>query len=150
MPTPPSRRDDLLADLADALIDVARSLQDHGYRDPELVPLTRQEITVISHIHRHPGTIPKELAADLGLKSSNASTALRGLEAKGMVVRTPDPADGRRTHLDLTDLAEDSIRRVRDGMSRLLHPLDLDDRDLARTVEALRGLTVAAPSDAEA
>ncbi|MCO1337799.1 hypothetical protein BJH93_02670 [Kocuria polaris] len=135
-----ARRPAALADLAWAICDVARKISDRGFDDPAIVPLSPLEVMVISRVHRQPGVTPSRLAELLRLKPSNASAALRALEAKGMVRRAPDPDDRRSTHVFATELAEDSTRRVRAEMSRLLAPLGLDTAQVRTLADALQDL----------
>jgi len=44
-----------------------------------------------------------DLAADIGLDASTVSRQIKQLEDKGIVERTPDPADGRASLVRLTD-----------------------------------------------
>lgn len=56
---------------------------------------------------------PGELAAELQMTSSNVAAALRSLEMDGLVVRQPDPADGRKALVSLTPAAAKVITEAR-------------------------------------
>jgi DNA-binding MarR family transcriptional regulator len=105
------------------------STGDHppGARVPVLVQQLSYELTRFSHLfaHRHalhPTDVealahlhqaslrnqvmtPSRLAASIDLSPPATSALLRRLEASGHVERVPDPADGRRHLLALTDTA---------------------------------------------
>jgi DNA-binding MarR family transcriptional regulator len=58
-------------------------------------------LMVLGAIDRHDGrATPSVLAADHGMRSSNLAAALRSLEARKLIVRTPDTEDRGRRLLD--------------------------------------------------
>jgi DNA-binding MarR family transcriptional regulator len=96
------------------------------------------------------------LAAYFGVGKATISRQLRVLETLGLVARTPDPADGRASLIQLTDEGRSRFRRVRDArraqyvrrlaawersevaeLARLLHRLNSvqDADDLGRETE---------------
>lgn len=127
-----------ITDLADVLLSVARKITVRADEDPGFVTLTQLECLVMRHIDKHPGITPSRIAAAVGLKTSNASTALRSLEAKGFITREPDPRDRRTVHIYPTPLAADNLRRVRRVWHSLLAPHLTDP---AATAEAVAFLT---------
>jgi DNA-binding MarR family transcriptional regulator len=109
-PSPPPSAE--LAALADVVLDLAHKLD---IRNPELrdvVPLTGTEISVMREIHRHPNSTPTQIAEATGLHRSNVSTAVRTLEAGGLVVREQVPDNARSITLAPTPLAAESMARV--------------------------------------
>ncbi|WP_331453299.1 MarR family winged helix-turn-helix transcriptional regulator [Streptomyces sp. SS162] len=56
-----------------------------------------------------------ELAGYFGVGKATMSRQLRALEELGLVVREPDPADGRASLVRLTGEGRDRFRRVRDA-----------------------------------
>jgi DNA-binding MarR family transcriptional regulator len=112
-PAAASAPDALLTELADVLVALARHLQVATHEQEGVVPLTGTELSVLHWVERHPGATPSATAEAVGLRRSNLSTALRGLVAKGMIRREADPLDSRIAHLQPTDLALASGRRVR-------------------------------------
>jgi len=108
----PDVSDDLLAELADVVLRVAREIDPHGQRAVDIVPLTGTEALVMRWIDRNPGTSPSSTADATALQRSNLSVALRSLVAKGMVERRQDPDDARTVQLHPTDLARDSVERL--------------------------------------
>lgn len=89
--------------------------------------LTHTCLQVLSAADRAGGsTTPGRLTADLQMTSSNVAAALRALEDAGMVVRRPDPGDGRRAFVDVTEQGRDLVAEHRRGR----------DAWLGRAVEA--------------
>lgn len=127
-----------ITDLAGVLISVARKIAVRTDEDPGSVTLTPLESLVMRHIDKHPGITPSRVATDIGLKTSNASAALRSLEAKGFITREPDPCDRRTVHIHPTPLAADNLQRVRRVWHSLLAP---HLSDPAATAEAVAFLT---------
>ncbi|MDT9680710.1 MarR family transcriptional regulator [Streptomyces sp. TRM76323] len=56
-----------------------------------------------------------ELAGYFGVGKATMSRQLRALEELGLIVREPDPADGRASLVRLTEEGRDRFRRVRDA-----------------------------------
>jgi DNA-binding MarR family transcriptional regulator len=54
----------------------------------------------------------RELAAALGIDPPNASVVVAGLEAQGLVRRTPHPTDGRAKVVEATDAGRDLARKA--------------------------------------
>jgi DNA-binding MarR family transcriptional regulator len=136
MGTPPS--DDLLAELADAVLRISREVDPNGSRAIDIVPLTGTEALVMRWVDRHPGSTPSAVAEATALKRSNTSVALGSLVTKGMVERRPDPADARTVQLYATDLARQSVERLRAHWAEMLRQaLGGDDADVASTLATL-------------
>jgi DNA-binding MarR family transcriptional regulator len=114
------------ADLAGILISVARKITVRADEDPGFVSLTQLEGLVMRHIDKHPGITPSQLAADVRLKTSNASAALRSLESKGFITREADARDRRAVHIHPTRLAADNLQRLRRVWDSLLSPHLID------------------------
>lgn len=126
-----------LADLADSILGIARTISERGFRDRRIVPLSPLEVLTLRHIRRNPGITPTRIGIDLALKSSNTSVALRDLEKKNFIRREPDPNDRRSSRIYVTPEAMDSVHRVRAEMQTLFADLDLDDETLHRCTAAL-------------
>ncbi|WP_375479024.1 MarR family transcriptional regulator [uncultured Jatrophihabitans sp.] len=108
-------------------------------------PLPGSELEVMRLLARRPGLSVREVADELGLQPSNASTAVRALEARGTLRRRADADDRRVVRLEPTAgalAARD--RRERSWGSELgavLAGLSADDRAaLAAAVGPLRRL----------
>lgn len=131
-------RDDALADLADVVLSVARKIHARTSEASDAIPLTPLEALAMQHIDRRPGITSSEFAADLSLKSSNASAALRELERKGLIRRDPDPADRRTVRVTATARASENLLRVRHTWASLLSDLPVDAARLETATELLR------------
>lgn len=99
---------------------------------------------------------PMRLAARLAIAPSSASRILDHLAERGMIERTDDPNDRRKTRLALTDPGRTTARRARQLAEDALHTTyrDVPDGDIERAVEALARLEMgaepSAPTPAEA
>ena len=147
-PAPPV--DEVLAELGDEIVQPARHLQHGAHERSGAVPLTGTEVMVLRYVDHHPGVSPSAVAEGVGLRRPNLSAALRGLEGKGMLARHPDPEDSRGVRLELTALAADSNRRIREHwgreLSARLGELTADERQaLARAAEILARTDQALP-----
>ncbi|KQQ28916.1 MarR family winged helix-turn-helix transcriptional regulator [Frondihabitans sp. Leaf304] len=107
------------AEIADRILVIARELQTHGLPD-DVIHLVGSEQNVIRFIHRNPGSSPSAVAAGTGLQRSNLSSALRALEAHGLVERRADPDDARRIQLWHTVKADANLARLQDGRAETM------------------------------
>ncbi|QTI67891.1 MarR family winged helix-turn-helix transcriptional regulator [Gordonia polyisoprenivorans] len=152
----PRSRAALLIEIADVVLRVAREVEPHGPHGPSgVVPLNGSEAAVMRWVHRHPGGTPAQGATATRLQRSNFSVVMRSLEDKTMIVREPDPGDGRSVRLYPTELALASIARLHEfwvhTMSAALQaqtaagaePVDLDR--LRTTLDVLRELDEGLP-----
>jgi DNA-binding MarR family transcriptional regulator len=133
-----------LGGLADVVVELSRHLD---LRSPELrgiVELTGTEVAVIRAIHHHPRASPSQVATTTGLARSNISTALRTLEARGLVVREHPPGDRRTVELVATDLAEENVALIHRFWEQRLSAAPPDVRAAAlRALPALQDLAAA-------
>lgn len=95
--------------------------------------LTQTAVRVIGSIARQPkGSQPSLISDDLGLPSSNVAAVLRELESRGLIARTKDVRDTRRTNIHLTPSGKalvESSRDERDGwLSRAINAVLSDDQ----------------------
>jgi DNA-binding MarR family transcriptional regulator len=65
--------------------------------------LTLSEASVLSRLDRGGPTSPGELATDERVKPQAMGTTLQSMEQRGLVSRSPDPGDGRRVLITITD-----------------------------------------------
>lgn len=127
-----------LADLADAVLTLARELDLRIGEDPEIIPLTATARMVLRFVHHHPGVSPSGIAERLALKRPNVSEALRQLERLGLVSRSRPAGDGRGVVVAITPLADAKLERLRRVWARALSPAaDLDVTALTGTMSAL-------------
>lgn len=138
------RHTEQLADLADLLMAVSRAIRARTTADPSVLDLSTTEVTVLRYIDHHPGVGPSAVAAGTALQRSNLSRALRDLERKGLVERSPDTADNRQSLLRTTQLAADNLDRIRAVWASVIGEAiggALDgDRDLLATLRLLAAL----------
>nr|WP_255670344.1 MarR family transcriptional regulator [Aeromicrobium wangtongii] len=92
----------------------------------DVVPLTGTEIAVIRQIHRAPRSTPSQIAESTGLRRSNVSTAIRALEAGGLVVREQLAGNARSVALVPTARAAESVARINAYWAALLHDVPAD------------------------
>ena len=132
--------DDRLADLADLILALARTISTEAHMDARVVELTATEVNVMRFVDRHPGASPTAVAAATGLQRSNLSRALRALETKGLVERSVGDGDARQARLHPTRRAEANLRRLRENWSRLLGDAGADRRNLDAALTLLAEL----------
>lgn len=89
----------LAADLRVALGRVVRRLR----QAHEPGELTLSEVTALSRLDRHGPATPGALAAGERVRPQAMGATLAALEQRGLVSRTPDPEDGRRVTMTLTE-----------------------------------------------
>ncbi len=104
--------DDALAELADLILNVGRLVRSRTPSGDEVVPLTETERTVMRIVDLYPGSAPSEIARRTRLLRTNVSTALRALEDKDMVVRTPSAGRGILVHPSARAVANLDILRA--------------------------------------
>lgn len=81
---------------------------------PAVEGMSQTTLQVLTTLKRANGPLrPSELGAELDMASSNVAAALRTLEAQRFVERRPDPEDGRKVFIELTDHAVRTIEEVR-------------------------------------
>lgn len=121
---------------------LSRSLHRRGVAQVGLDVLPPSESEVLAQIGSRPGSSVSEIARALRLQTSNVSTAVRGLVARGLVDRTTDPDDQRRTLLHPSPAAVRHRRMLDDAWAGLLADLlrDLPPGD----ADALRAAARAA------
>jgi DNA-binding MarR family transcriptional regulator len=76
----------------------------------ELTPTT---VAALATVERHGPLTPSELADLERVRRPTATRTLRALEEAGLVVRTPDPSDGRSALVDVTAAGRERLRRLR-------------------------------------
>ena len=104
--------------------------------------LPSSELEIMRLLVRRPGLSVNEAAGELRLAPANVSTALRALEARGLLERRRDPDDGRVVRLYPTPAAlthrADQERAWGDALAGALALLS--KADAARTLAATRSL----------
>jgi DNA-binding MarR family transcriptional regulator len=94
------------------------------------------QLSLLGAIDRHGRhATPSGLAAAEGMRSSNLAAALRELDARGLISRTPDIEDRRKTRVALTDagrrlLHDNRARRERWLSGAIQACLTAEERDM--------------------
>jgi DNA-binding MarR family transcriptional regulator len=133
----PDSADDPLADLADLILNVGRLVRARTPDGPGTVPLTETERQVMRVVDLYPGSAPSDIARRTRLQRTNVSTALRALEAKGLVSRAA--AAGRGIAVNPTPRAAANLRVLRTAWSRELSGILGGDLDAVRRCNQLLG-----------
>lgn len=116
--------------LRPALLRVSRRLR----LEAQKVGLSAQDALVLVHITKNPGIGVSALADAERISRPTMSAHIKRLEAEGLVARSADAGDGRRSGLAITAAGQsklDLIRRERnDWLAARLARLPLEDRAL--------------------
>jgi DNA-binding MarR family transcriptional regulator len=107
--------------------------------------LTLPESTALSRLDHHGPTTAAQLARLEQVSPQSIGVTLQSLEAKGLVQRTPDPDDGRRVILSLTDAGRDTVQSKRsvrtEQLTRAMEALTPEERaELTAALPALARL----------
>ena len=76
------------------------------------LPLSIPQLSAVDFIARHEHSAMKELARYLSITPASTSALIKKLEARGTVVRTVDPEDGRIVRLALTEDGAEALQQV--------------------------------------
>jgi DNA-binding MarR family transcriptional regulator len=111
------------------------------YQSPLQDELSLPEMSALLRLDRGGPTTPSALARAEQITRQGMGATLNGLARRGLVERHPDPQDGRRTLMMLTDIGRQVVRSERSSRTRQLGKV-LSDRF---TREELEVLVAAAP-----
>jgi DNA-binding MarR family transcriptional regulator len=107
-------------------------------RDRDLTP---SKLLVLGLLRRDGGTLPKDVAARLGVKPQSLTRALADLEHRGYIARSTDAADGRRTPLTLTRAGDAALTRDlrlrRERLARAIDTLSPEAQELLATASTV-------------
>jgi DNA-binding MarR family transcriptional regulator len=109
------------------------------------------QVVVLGRLEREGAACVSELAAAEHMRPQSMAQTVRELEAEGLVRRRPDPADGRRSLVELTEAGATLVRTERDRREGWLAQAiaqDLSAREqdvLAEAIELLKRLSGADP-----
>ncbi|MBV7703338.1 MarR family winged helix-turn-helix transcriptional regulator [Nocardia nova] len=134
-PTPAA----VAADLRVAVSRLLRQLRAQA----EGSDLTKSQSSVLIRLEQGGPATATQLALAAGMRPQSMAKIVRALEEAGLIAGTPDPADGRKTVLDLTEAARDEFRTGRrakeDWLTRVIEAqfTDAEIRQLADAVGLL-------------
>ncbi|MBS2540131.1 winged helix DNA-binding protein [Catenulispora sp. NF23] len=111
--------------------------------------LTKSQSAVLGRLERDGAGTTTELARAEGIRQQSMAAIVAALDGAGLVSGSPDPKDGRKTILDLTEKAREEFRTGRlakedwltQAMSSELSPAEIEQLRVA--VELIRRLTKA-------
>lgn len=127
-----------------AIVRMARRLRQEADTGGEASPTLA---AALSTIERHGPLTPSALADCERIQRPTATRVVARLEEQGLVTRTPDPSDGRVSHVAITPAGRTLLARIRsrknEYLARRLRELEPDELEtLARAaaiVERLLG-----------
>jgi DNA-binding MarR family transcriptional regulator len=82
--------------------------------------LTLPQISALAKLERGGPATPTALARLEQISPQSMGATLAGLEARGLVARHPDPADGRRVVLSLTEAGQQVLQDKRTARNQQL------------------------------
>ncbi|WP_406430349.1 MarR family transcriptional regulator [Streptomyces sp. NBC_00631] len=82
--------------------------------------LTMPERTALSHLDRSGPTTSSALARQVQITAQAMGATLSALRARGLVERRPDPNDGRRMVLSVTDAGRQALQDKRNARAELI------------------------------
>jgi DNA-binding MarR family transcriptional regulator/GNAT superfamily N-acetyltransferase len=114
-------------------------------------PFSLAESRVLYELAHRDGATAAELSRDLGLDRGYLSRILRGFEKRRLLARAASKADGRRSHIALTERGRDAFAplhaRSRDEIGAMLGTLT--ETEQQRLVDAMRAIETALGAPAE-
>ena len=115
------RREPALAAQAEEILALVRALRRDLLRNPaedaESAGLTGPQVSVMACLVGRGPTTLTEVSRTLGMNHSTASGIVDRLQAQGLVRRTPDADDRRRTRLIVTDKVARYVQELQAGPS---------------------------------
>jgi DNA-binding MarR family transcriptional regulator len=82
--------------------------------------LTLSEISALARLDRGGPTTPGALAKQEQISPQSMGATLSGLESRDLIARSPDPDDGRRAVMSITDAGLALLRSRRDAKAQQL------------------------------
>jgi DNA-binding MarR family transcriptional regulator len=137
-----ARATELAQELRALFGKLRRRLREQGY----VGDLTPSQTSVLLRLEKDGPATASSLARAEGMRPQSMGPLVAALEAAGLVSGAPDPSDGRRTILSLTDACRKWIEEGRaarqDWLSRTIQARlsPQEQEDLAASVELLKRL----------
>lgn len=82
--------------------------------------LTMPERSALSHLERSGPTTSSALAREVQITAQAMGATISALHARGLVERRPDPDDGRRTVLTVSDAGRQALKDKRNARTELI------------------------------
>jgi DNA-binding MarR family transcriptional regulator/ribosomal protein S18 acetylase RimI-like enzyme len=120
----------------------------HDYLDS---PFSLTEARVLFELAHREEATAGAIGKDLGLDAGYLSRLFKDLQARGLVERRPNPADGRQALLSLTPAGQEAFRQLDEGSRRqigaMLEALAPEDRtDMVAAMERIERMLGEAPA----
>jgi DNA-binding MarR family transcriptional regulator len=111
----------LVDDVAGALMASVRLLVQRLRQSPAIPDdVTSSESSALARLYRVGPTTAAELARLERISPQSMGATVIGLETQGLVRREPDPDDGRRFIITLTEEGDEVVRRRRQARNEVL------------------------------
>jgi DNA-binding MarR family transcriptional regulator len=125
----PGTTPDIAASAAHLRLAITRAAR--RLRQEAAVDLSPSAAAALATVERHGPLTPSELAELERVSRPTATRGLGFLAERGLVDRTPDPADGRSSLVAITPAGSETLRRMRRRknafLARRMRGLDADD-----------------------
>ena len=94
--------------------------------------LTRRQVGMLHFIAREDCTTASDLTRTIGVDSTAVTRMIDRLESKGLVIRKPDPEDGRRHMIEVTAAARQVMPKLAETAMKVEAPFEegIPDEDL--------------------
>jgi DNA-binding MarR family transcriptional regulator len=143
MASPVDPADETFAELADAIIDIAREMRLRSESGTATGLLNQTQSQVMRFVHSHPGCLITDIARRAGIKTTNVSATIRELRDLGFVRTERDAHDGRATHVFATPEADRTLSALRSSWARTLAAATADEQPTAAAIAATRSTLAA-------
>lgn len=126
--------DDSLQIIEYQMAQLVRLISATRPRNPELASLDRSAYLILSELDGQPPIPISAIASRFKLDISTASRQIASMESKGLVTRTPDPADARTSLLTITKTGQARLTAMKSARKRvyqeILKAWTVEDIDL--------------------
>lgn len=144
-PAPPRARPVAEGDrlLLESMVQMSLRLRLRGVDLESATGLTGRELDLVAMLTASGPTSVKSLVADLQLPRSTMTAIVDRLEARGLVLRHPNPSDRRSVVLEATPEAADALIRYRNGVMTLVEHIKrvLSDEEAQQFAASIEKIT---------